>query len=139
VGWPVFALLGAAYFAMSYLLIGAAFLGIGAQASTVREVQTLSMPITMAQVGLFALASFAVNDHGNGALLAALFPLSSPFAMLARAALDPAILPHLAALAWQALWVSLILKGAAAWFRRAVLNGPGEKKRWWKRSPASAA
>jgi ABC-2 type transport system permease protein len=97
------------------------------------------MPITMAQVGLFALASFAVNDHGNGALLAALFPLSSPFAMLARAALDPAILPHLAALAWQALWVSLILKGAAAWFRRAVLNGPGEKKRWWKRSPASAA
>lgn len=139
VGWPVFALLGAAYFAMSYLLIGAAFLGIGAQASTVREVQTLSMPITMAQVGLFALASFAVNDSGTGALVAALFPLSSPFAMLARAALDPAILPHLAALAWQALWVSLILKGAAAWFRRAVLNGPGEKTRWWKRSRRTLA
>jgi ABC-2 type transport system permease protein len=139
VGWPLFGLLGAAYFAMSYLLIGAAFLGIGAQASTVREVQTLSMPITMAQVGLFALASYAVSDSGSGALVAALFPLSSPFAMLARAALDPAVLPHLAALAWQALWVSLILKGAAAWFRRAVLNGPGEKTRWWKRKRAAAS
>lgn len=135
VGWPLFALLGAAYFAMSYLLIGAAFLGIGAQASTVREVQTLSMPVTMAQVGLFALASFAVGEHGGGAVAAALFPLSSPFAMIARAALDEAILPHLAALAWQALWVSLILKLAAAWFRRSVLNGPGEKSRWWRRAP----
>jgi ABC-2 type transport system permease protein len=136
VGWPVFALLGAAYFAMSYLLIGAAFLGIGAQASTVREVQTLSMPVTMAQVGLFALASFAVNGSQASALTAALFPLSSPFAMIARAALDDAILPHLAALAWQALWVSLILKIAASWFRRSVLNGPGEKRRWWKRARA---
>jgi ABC-2 type transport system permease protein len=97
------------------------------------------MPITMAQVGLFALASFAVNDSGTGALAAALFPLSSPFAMLARAALDPAILPHLAALAWQALWVSLILKGASAWFRRAVLNGPGEGRRWWKRLAGRSA
>jgi ABC-2 type transport system permease protein len=139
VGWPVFALLGAAYFAMSYLLIGAAFLGIGAQASTVREVQTLSMPVTMAQVGLFALSSFAVGNEGPGALVAALFPLSSPFAMMARAALDPAILPHLAALAWQALWVSLILKLAAAWFRRSVLNGPGARGRWWARKRDVAA
>lgn len=139
VGWPAFVLLGAAYFAMSYLLIGAAFLGIGAQASTVREVQTLSMPVTMAQVGLFALASFAVSDgDGTTGLVAALFPLSSPFAMIARAALDAAILPHLAALAWQALWVSLILKGASAWFRRSVLSGPGEKRRWWSKATVAA-
>jgi ABC-2 type transport system permease protein len=90
----------------------------------------------MAQVGLFALASFAVSGSPGSALAAALFPLSSPFAMIARAALDEAILPHLAALAWQALWVSLILKIAASWFRRSVLNGPGEKRRWWKRARA---
>ena len=94
------------------------------------------MPVTMAQVGLFALASFALESEGSGALWAALFPLSSPFAMIARAALDDAILPHLAALGWQALWVSLILKVAASWFRRSVLNGPGEKRRWWKRARA---
>ena len=32
VGWPIFLALGPIYFAMSYLLIGAVFLGIGAQA-----------------------------------------------------------------------------------------------------------
>ena len=68
VGWPAFLLLVFVYFAMSYLLIGAAFLGIGAQASTVREVQTLSMPVTMAQVVIFAFASAAVGlaDHPSG-------------------------------------------------------------------------
>ncbi len=126
VGWPVFLVLGALYYAMSYLLIGAAFLGIGAQASTAREVQILSMPITMGQVGLLFLANFAISDpHGALGIAAAAFPLSSPFAMIARAALDEAVLPHLAALAWQGLWVALILKLAAAWFRRSVLNSGG--------------
>ena len=137
IGWPLFLLLGALYYAMSYLLIGAAFLGIGAQASTAREVQTLSMPVTMGQVGLLLLANFAISDpHGSFGIAAAAFPLSSPFAMMARAALDGALLPHLAALAWQGLWVALILKLAAAWFRRSVLNSGGPKRRWWKRREA---
>ena len=46
---------------MSYLLLGAIFLGIGAHASSAREVQTLSMPVTMAQVVIFAVASIAVG------------------------------------------------------------------------------
>ena len=57
VGWPAFLVLILVYFSMSYLLIGSVFLGIGAQASTVREVQTLSMPVTMAQVVIFGFAS----------------------------------------------------------------------------------
>jgi ABC-2 type transport system permease protein len=138
IGWPLFLLLGALYYAMSYLLIGAAFLGIGAQASTAREVQTLSMPVTMGQVGLLLLANFAVSDpHGSAGIAAAAFPLSSPFAMIARAALDEAVLPHFAALAWQGLWVALILKLAAAWFRRSVLNSSGPKRRWWKRAASA--
>ena len=64
------------YFAMSYLLIGGVFLGIGGQASTVREVQTLSMPVTMAQVVIFGLASLAVGKpDGREAIGAAIFPL----------------------------------------------------------------
>ena len=46
VGWPAFLALSIVYFAMNYLLLGAAFLTIGAQASTAREVQTMSMPVT---------------------------------------------------------------------------------------------
>ena len=135
VGWPMFLLLGPIYFAMSYLLIGAVFLGIGAQASTVREVQTLSMPVTMAQVVIFGLASLGVGDpNGPQALGAAVFPLSSPFAMLARAAEDTALWPHLLALVWQAIWVALILHVASGLFRRSVLkSGPAFRWPWQRR------
>jgi ABC-2 type transport system permease protein len=138
VGWPIFLALGPIYFAMSYLLIGAVFLGIGAQASTVREVQTLSMPITMAQVVLFGFASMGVGDpNGREAISAAIFPLSSPFAMLGRAAEQSALWPHLLALAWQAVWVAIILHAAAGLFRRSVLKS-GPSFRWpWQRRPAA--
>jgi len=122
---------------MSYLLIGAVFLGIGAQASTVREVQTLSMPVTMAQLALFAFASMGVGKPDSSeAIAAAVFPLSSPFAMLGRAAEQPALWPHLLAFAWQAIWVAVILHLAAGLFRRSVLkSGPGF--RWpWQRARA---
>src|SRR6185437_3537437 len=46
IGWSGFLALTIIYFAMNYLLLGAAFLTIGAQASTAREVQTMSMPVT---------------------------------------------------------------------------------------------
>jgi ABC-2 type transport system permease protein len=137
VGWPAFLVLIFAYFSMSYLLIGSVFLGIGAQASTVREVQTLSMPVTMAQVVLFGFASLGVGKPMSPeAIGAAVFPLSSPFAMIARAAEQFALWPHALALIWQALWVALILKGASSIFRRSVLKS-GKSRRWfWRRKPA---
>ena len=47
---PAFMLLGVLYFASAYSLLGAVFLGIGAQAKSMREVQTISLPITMGQL-----------------------------------------------------------------------------------------
>jgi ABC-2 type transport system permease protein len=135
VGWTAFLVLVLVYFSMSYLLIGATFLGIGAQASTVREVQTLSMPVTMAQVVLFGFASVGVGKPMSAeAIGAAVFPLSSPFAMIGRAAEQGALWPHALALLWQALWVALILKFAAAIFRRSVMkSGPGRRWPWQRR------
>jgi ABC-2 type transport system permease protein len=52
-------------------------------------------------------------------------------AMLARAAELPGLWPHLAALAWQLLWVALILRVGARLFRRTVLNS-GPRRRWWR-------
>lgn len=138
VGWPLFVALGVAYFVMSYLLLGAVFLGIGAQAGSVREVQTLSMPVTMAQLVVFALASAAVaNPNGHVATAAALFPWSAPFAMIARAAQAPTLWTHALALAWQALWVVLAIRLAARAFRASVLNagsgGGNPLARLWRR------
>lgn len=132
VGWPEFLALAIVYFGMNYLLLGAAFLTIGAQASTAREVQTLSMPVTFAQVLIFGFAATAIGapDSPSG-LAASIFPLSSPMAMLARAAEQPEWWPHLIAILWQALWVALILRIGAQLFRKTVLKS-GPRTKWWK-------
>ena len=133
VGWPLFIVLGVVYFAMSYLLLGAIFLGIGAHASSAREVQTLSMPVTMAQVVIFAFASVAVGaPNSNKAMAAGIFPLSSPYVMIARAAEVSDLAPHVVAIVWQLLWVALFLRIASRIFRKSVLkSGPtrASKKR----------
>ncbi len=124
-GWPLFILLGILYFALGYLLLGSLFLTIGGLASTVREVQTLSMPVTMMQLLVFFLAASAITRPGSPMELgAAVFPLSSPFAMLARAAQSEALWPHALALAWQGLCVILFVRiGAGIFRRRAMKSG----------------
>ena len=132
VGWTVFLVLAVVYFATNYLLLGAVFLTIGAQASTVREVQTLSMPVTFAQVLIFGFAATAIGaSNSTEALFAAVFPLSSPMVMLARAAEQPEIWPHLVAFLWQALWVAVILRVGARMFRKTVLKS-GPRLKWWR-------
>ncbi|MEJ5976944.1 ABC transporter permease [Novosphingobium sp. PS1R-30] len=130
VGWPLFLTLGAVYFAMAYLLIGSVFLAIGSMATTVREVQTLSMPATMLQLFVFFFATYAMTRPGSPIELAAvLVPFSSPFAMLARAAQDGAVWPHLAAIGWQVLWVVLLVRMGSRLFRKRVMkSGPQGSK-----------
>ena len=136
VGWPMFLALFVIYFAMAYLLLGSIFLAVGSLAATVREVQTLSMPVTMAQVLVFFLASLAAFSQDTWLEWIAIgFPLSSPFTMLARAATTETLWPHAAALAYQAMWVAIFIKLGAALFRKKVMkSGPqGVRKSVWKR------
>ena len=135
VGWPLFFLLGAIYFAMGYLLLGSIFLAIGSMATTVREVQTLSMPVTMAQVLVFFFASLAVTRMGEPLEFVAIaFPLSSPYAMLARAAMDEALWPHALALGWQLVCAAIFIRSGAALFRKKVMKsgpqGTGKPRRF---------
>ncbi|MFL0355053.1 ABC transporter permease [Erythrobacter sp. GH1-10] len=136
VGWPLFIVLGVVYFSMAYLLLGALFLTIGAMANTVREVQTLSMPVTMMQLMVFFLAAANVTRTGSAAeVFAVVFPLSSPFAMLARAALEDTLWTHAAAIAWQALAVAVLVKGGSILFRKRVMKsgnaGHARKRGGW--------
>ena len=127
VGWPLFIGLFVAYFAMAYLLIGSVFLTVGSMAATVRDVQTLSMPATILQLAVFFLATFAMTDPGSPVeLFASVFPLSSPYAMVARAAQSPELWTHALALAWQTLWVAIFVRTGSRLFRRRVMkSGPG--------------
>jgi ABC-2 type transport system permease protein len=130
VGKPMFALLFLIYFVMSYLLIGAAYLILGAQASTQRELQMMSLPMTFVQMGMVGLATAAAANPGSTiALAAAIFPFSSPMAMAAQAANSSSLWPHAIAILWQLLWVSVVISLGARWFRRGVLkSGSGAKR-----------
>jgi ABC-2 type transport system permease protein len=72
-------------------------------------------------------------------MFAAAFPLSSPFVMLARAAEQPAIWPHLVAIAWQAVWVVVILWFGARLFRRSVLKSGPSRRPWWRAAKSGSA
>ncbi len=126
IGVVPFLVLGVLYFTMGYLLLGAVFLAVGAQANSMREIQMLSLPITFFQMLMFGFASAAAAQQGSAVALAAeLFPFSSPFAMVSKGASDPSLWPHVAALAWQLLWVSITIAIGARWFRKGVLkSGP---------------
>ncbi|PCD03740.1 hypothetical protein COC42_05155 [Sphingomonas spermidinifaciens] len=135
IGGPAFAALFVAYFTMAYLLLGAVFLGVGAQAATPREIQMLSLPITIFQVAMFGLASAAAANPGGWiSTAAAVFPFSSPFAMAGRAASEPTLWPHALALGWQLAWVALTVTIGARAFRRGVLQSAGPKLRWFRRA-----
>jgi len=128
-GFIPFAIIFLIYFAMAFLLLGAVFLGVGAQAATMREIQMLSLPITIFQVAMFGLSAAAASTPGSTlATFAEIFPFSSPFAMAARAANAPEIWPHLLAIVWQALWLAITIAIGASAFRRGVLqSGSGGK------------
>jgi ABC-2 type transport system permease protein len=92
----------------------------------------MSMPVTFAQVLIFGFASTAIAfpDSAEG-LAAAVFPLSSPMVMLARAAERPEWWPHLLAILWQGVWVGLIVRLGSQLFRKTVLKS-GPRMPWWK-------
>ena len=123
VGWPMFIGLCFTYFIMAYLMLGALFLGIGAMAATVREVQTISMPVTMAQLINFFFASYALTKTGEPMeKFAAIFPFSSPFAMIGRAALEPTLWHHGVAILGQILFAVLLLRLGVYLFKKNVMK-----------------
>jgi ABC-2 type transport system permease protein len=123
VGWPIWIVLALFYYTMNFMLLGALFLGIGGQASNIREIQTISMPVTLLQLMVLLLAMNVVGgDSGPLALTAYIVPFSSPMAMIAFASESESLWPHLLALAWQALWVVMIIRVSSRLFRMTVLK-----------------
>ena len=123
IGLPLFATLFVAYFTMAYMLLGSVFLGVGAQASSVREIQLLSLPITLIQVSMFGLAAVGIAKPNSWiATFAEIFPLSSPYYMAGRAAQSTSLWIHGAALLWQGLWLAIFITVGVRAFRRGVLQ-----------------
>jgi ABC-2 type transport system permease protein len=127
IGWPIWIALLLLYYATTFMVLASLFLGIGAQASNIREIQTISMPVVLLQLMVLLLAMNAIGGENETlAWVAYLVPFSSPLAMAAYGAQHESLWPHLLALAWQALWIVIIIRASARLFRRTVLkSSPG--------------
>jgi ABC-2 type transport system permease protein len=129
VGWPIYAILMPIYYTTSYMILGSLFLGIGAQATSVREMQNLNMPVTFLQMGFYVLALTVIGSNvGLWQWAAYVIPFSSPMAMIAEAGQSAELWPHLLAIPWQAFWVFLLIRISAAMFRKTVLKSGGEAR-----------
>lgn len=141
IGWLAFIPLILLYYTTNFMLLAALFLGIGAQASNIREIQTISMPVVLLQLMVLLLAVNTVHAQ-EGAMMwfGYLFPLSSPMAMIGLSAKSAMLWPHLLALAWQALWVVIIVRVSSRLFRRTVMQsgsaGSMFRLSFWRRKPA---
>jgi ABC-2 type transport system permease protein len=122
-GWPVWIASLLLYYVAHFMILASLFLGIGGQASNIREIQTISMPVVLLQLMVLLLAMNAIGS-GDGwlAWLAYLVPFSSPLAMVAYGAQSDSLWPHLLAMAWQAFWIVLIIRASSRLFRRTVLK-----------------
>ena len=66
--------------------------------------------------------------------MACIFPFTSPFAMVARAAQDPTLWYHGVAIVGQALFALLIIRIGVWLFRRNVIQSQGPMRwRFWRR------
>jgi ABC-2 type transport system permease protein len=137
VGWPAFFALGFVYFVTVFLLWGAIFMGVGAHASSAREAQSLTMPMTLLVGGAFIIASAQISHPDRLLpLVAAIIPWSSPFAMIGRASVDARLWPHLIAIVWQLIVIAMTIRLGARLFRTNILNsGPSRRAGpWWRRT-----
>jgi ABC-2 type transport system permease protein len=122
-------LLAVGYFITAYLIFGAVYLGIGSLCSSIREVQSLSMPATIVTtVTLILTISGAGNPDGGLASVLRVVPFSSPYMMLATAAVEAKLGMHPLAMLWQLAFAALVVWQSSRLFRRGVLHaGPAPK------------
>jgi ABC-2 type transport system permease protein len=98
------------------------------------------LAVTMLQHVVFLFSTYGSTQGDKPvAIVAAVIPFCSPFMMLARAATDDALWPHLAALVWQVLWVAIFVRTGARLFRTRVMKsgGAGAKRGLFGRRKAA--
>lgn len=135
VGWQAFIALSVIYMVMNFLLYGSLFLGIGSLAATTREIQMLSFPITMLQMIAYfvPLANFSAEGESPIQRFSEIFPFTSPYAMVAKAAQDESLFWHFITIGWQMIWVAIMIFISVRLFRAGVLGGEQAWK-FWKQS-----
>lgn len=94
------------WFILGFLVYAVLFAAAGALANRMEDAQTTSLPITMLAVGAFFLSIITLDDpSGPVAIIGTLIPLTAPFVVPVRVALD--------AIPWWQYGLSVLITAAS--------------------------
>lgn len=119
--FPIFLVLG-------YLFYGALFIAMGALAESMQDAQTITTPIVMILTICVLIVPMGIkNPDSTLLILASWFPLSAPFAAIARLPSDPPFWELALSAGFLALLSVGVVMLAGRVFRYGVLSGAGVK------------
>lgn len=127
--FPIFLFLG-------YIFYGSLFIATGAMAESMQDAQTLTTPIMLVLTACIMVVPLGINAPDSPLLgFASWFPLSAPFATIARLPQDPPWWELTLSAAFLALMSVAVIWLAGRMFRYGVLSGGGIKAipAWFKR------
>jgi ABC-2 type transport system permease protein len=115
-----------AFFALSYLTIGAFFLAAGSAATSITDAQAVVAPATMVTMPIFMLPiAIAYDPAGALARFMSYMPVFAPFTMMVRSLSAPEGLDVLGALAVSILTLWFMVRLVARVFRANLLRPDG--------------
>jgi len=110
------------YFLMGYLFYAAILVGIGSVCNSIKDAQSLMMPVIIPMmVALFALVPISRDPNGTLAKIMSFIPPFTPFVMMNRAAGPPAIWEYMTTTLLMAIAIYGAVWAAAQIFRIGVL------------------
>ena len=111
------------YFVLGYLFYGTALSAIGAQCNTLKEAQTLLLPIQLVLVlPLVLMLPIARDPNGTLAVVLSYVPPLTPFVMMNRAAGPPSVLTYVLTTALLVISIVLLARLAQRLFARGMLQ-----------------
>jgi ABC-2 type transport system permease protein len=110
------------YFLMGYLFYAAILVGIGSVCNSIKDAQSLMMPVIIPMmIALFALIPISRDPNGMLAKIMSFIPPFTPFVMMNRAAGPPAIWEYITTTLLMAIAIYGAVWAAAKIFRIGVL------------------
>ena len=120
---PVYLTSFVAYYLLGFLLYAALLSGLGALCTTIREAQTLAIPVQSALfVPLLAMVPIARDPSGTLAAVLTWVPPFTPFVMMNRAAQPPGIEVYVGTTVLLLVSVALAFRLGARLFRVGILS-----------------
>ena len=111
------------YFLAGYALYAGIFLAIGSLCNTLKEAQSLMMPMMMILIAPLVTMTFIAQDpNGTVARIMSWIPLFTPFTMMNRAAAQPPLTDIIGTTVLLVLSIALVLWLSGKIFRQGVLR-----------------